>query len=241
MDIPRYNGKQETRHFKHEVLITVSFIEDLPTSDALKQMASSFYQSIPAEPRVNKAMRNRVDLIASHMLKQYKEHEDALNNTNQMFYELLDELEALCDCFREAFTQRNIPSSRVFNEVDADRSVGIVHILWNALSFTTRGNTKPLAMYRPGRSPIFTGRILALNGDFHDVTMDIQDQEYPGILQYEVASLYVPADKTSPAVMTIKHLGDQEHYFHQSDAPKLFLLKTIEMICGGGYYHEKDF
>lgn len=219
----------------------MSFIEDLWTPEALGRVASSFHYPSVADTRSSKAMQSRVGLIASHMMKQYQEHEEALRNTNQLFSELLDDLPGLCDCFRESFAERNIPASRVFAEVDADRSVGIVNILWNAISFTARGNTKPLALFRPGRTPIFTGRIVALHGDFQDVSSELQDQEYPAILQYEIASLYVPADKTSPAVMKIKHLGEEEQFLHQADAPRQFLLKTVEMICGGGYFHEKEF
>jgi hypothetical protein len=219
----------------------VSFVEDSSPLGAVPCLSSGLPEPLITSTRSSKAMRNRVNLIAAHMLKQLKEHEDALANTNRVFEQLLEDLEGLCDCFRESFAQRNIPASRVFSEVDADRSVGILNVLWHSISFTSRGNTKPLALFRPSRQPIFTGRILALQGDFHDVAIEIQDQEYPGMLQYEIASLYIPADTTAPAVMKVKHLGEEEHFLHQADAPRLFLLKTVEMICGGGFYHEKEF
>lgn len=219
----------------------MSYIEDLSSPESLQRFAAAFYNPGLAETRSSKAMKNRVGLISAHMVKQWKEHEDAMANTNRLFNQLLDDLNDVCDCFRQAFTERNIPASRVFCEIDADRSVGILNVLWNALSFTSRGNTKPLALYRPGRSPIFTGRIVALHGDFQDMASDLQDQEYPDILQFEIASLFVPADINAPAVMRVRHLGDQEQFIHQADAPRLFLLKTIEMICGGGGFHEKEF
>ncbi|MBY0403823.1 MAG: hypothetical protein K2X66_07975 [Cyanobacteria bacterium] len=223
----------------------MAFTEDLFSSssspESLQSLPSAFFHPSTVESRASRAMRNRVNLIATHMVKQLKEHEEALKNTNQVFYQLLDELEDICECFRESFALRDIPGSRIGYEMDADRSVGILNVLWNAISFTTRGNTKPLALNRNGRAPVFTGRIVALHGDFLDSSSDLQDQEYPSILQYEIASLYVPADKTSPAVMTIKHLGDQEHFLHQTDASRLFLLKTVEMICGGGFFHEKEY
>jgi hypothetical protein len=219
----------------------VASIEDLYTPEPIARSIKGFFAPQPVEHRASKALRNRVNFITSHLFKQLKDHEEALVNTNRLFDQLLDDLDSVCECFREAFTERNIPSSRVFTEIDADRSVGILNILWNTLSYTARGNTKPLALQRTGRPPLFTGRILALHGDFQDVAMELQDQEYPGMLQYEIASLYVPADTTAPAVMTIKHLGDQEHYLHQADAPRMFLLKTIEMVCAGGYFHERDY
>jgi hypothetical protein len=187
------------------------------------------------------AMKSRIGVMASHMFKQLQEHNEAIANTNRIFDQLLDDIENICRCFKESMTQRDVPDNRIYSQVDADRSVGILNILWHSVSFTARGNTKPLALYRSGREPIFTGRILALHGDFHEIATEFQEEDYPGgLIHYEVASLYVPADTTAPAVMKIKHLGEEEHYFHQADAARLFLLKTVEMICGGGFYHEKD-
>ena len=61
-----------------------------------------------------------------------------------------------------------------------------------------------------------------------------------GLLEKEVASVYVPAEKTQSAIIKIKHLGNKEFYMNQMDAPREFLLKVIETICGGGLYHEES-
>jgi hypothetical protein len=186
------------------------------------------------------ATRERVNLIASHMYKQHKEHQQATYNTTQMFYRILNDMEEVINDLRQSFSSRGVEPSKIFCEIDADRSVGIINILWHSISFTTRGNTKPQALYREDDNPLFTGRILALNGDFQDASLDIQDQEYPDILKCEIASLYIPADTTSPAILKIKHLGNKEFYLNQIDASKEFLLKVIEIICGGGIYHENE-
>jgi hypothetical protein len=187
------------------------------------------------------AIKERLNLVASHMYKQYKEHEQATLNTTQMFYRILKDMEEVAEQLRESFQARGVPTHQIFCEIDADRSVGILNILWYSISFTTRGNTRPQALFRQDQPPLFTGRILALNGDFQDASLDIQDQEYPDILNCEIASLYVPADTTTPAVLKIKHLGQQEFHINQIDASKQFLLKVIEIICGGGIYHEDIF
>lgn len=186
------------------------------------------------------ATKERVNLIASHMFKQYKEHQQATSNTTQLFYRILNDMTDVTDDLRKSFSSRGVEPSKIFCEIDADRSVGIINILWHSISFTTRGNTKPQALYREDKSPLFTGRILALNGDFQDASLDIQDQEYPDILRCEIASLYVPADTTAPAILKIKHLGNKEFHLNQIDASKEFLLKVIEIICGGGIYHENE-
>ena len=193
-----------------------------------------------AEARMVKTIRKRVGMIASHMRQQNSEHRVAVKNTNVIFNQLLDSLDIVADGFKETLATEDVPDTRVFVEVDADRSVGILNVLWHSISFTARGNTKPLAMFRYGLEPVFTGRIVALRGDFLDASNEMSDMDFPEILEYEIASLYVPSDPTSPAVMKVKHLGDKEHFLNQADAAQLFLLKTIEMICGGGFFHEND-
>lgn len=185
------------------------------------------------------SLNERINLIASHMYKQHKEHKEATENTKKIFNKLLQDAEEIADKLRKCFEKRKITDSNALFQVDADRSVGIINILWNSISFTTRGNTKPQALFREENPPLFTGRIIALNGNFHDASLDIQDQEYPDILECEIASLYVPADKTAPAILKVRHLGDVEFPLNQADASKEFLMKSIEIICGGGIYHEE--
>lgn len=183
-------------------------------------------------------IKERVSLISSHMYKQHLEYMQASANTSEMFNRILNELQDVTGHLRESFASRGIPPSNIFSEIDADKSVGIMNILWHSISFTTRGNTKPQALYRKDAPPLFSGRIIALNGDFQDVALDMGDQEYPALLKCEIASLFIPADTTADAIIKIKHLGCQEFRINQVDAAREFLLKVIEIICGGGVYHE---
>jgi len=213
------------------------------SGSAPKRMAEEWPGSAFYEPNAVRAIQQKVDLLAAHMQKQQKEHEAAMDNTHQVFEYLLQDLENFVECFDVAFKARSgetdgLSEPRIQYQADPDRSVGILRILWHAMSFTTRGNTKPLALNRPGRPPLFTGRIIALNGDFMDSRSNLQTANFHDLLQQEVASLYVPADPSAPAVMSIKHLAGEEVYFHQADAPRRFLLKVVEIICGGGFFHE---
>lgn len=185
------------------------------------------------------SLNERINLLASHMYKQHKEHREASENTKKLFEKLLADLETVTKELQQSFVKRKMNETCANFHIDSDRSVGIINILWNSISFTTRGNTKPQALYREDQPPLFTGRILALNGNFYDASLDLQDQEYPDILECEIASLYIPADKTAPAILKIRHLGDTEIPVNQADASKEFLMRTIEIICGGGIYHEE--
>ncbi len=187
------------------------------------------------------SMQERVNLLTQHMSVQLKEHEEALSNTGRLFDQLLWEMENLCMCFQESLTAQGLPTQQIYSRIDADRSVGILNVLWHTVSFTARGNTKPMAMYRFEREPLFTGRIVALRGDFHDMTRQSLMPDFSELLLHEVASLYVPSDVENPAVLSVKHLGDEEQYLNQGDAARQFLLKVIEMVCAGGYFHEKEY
>ena len=185
------------------------------------------------------SLNERISLIASHMYKQHKEYTEAAENTKKVFEKLLQNLEEIAAELQQSFVKRNLSATSVNCQIDSDRSVGIINILWNSISFTTRGNTKPQALYREGASPLFAGRIIALNGNFYDASLDIQDQEYPDILECEIASLFVPADKTVPAILKVRHMGSEEFPLNQIDASKEFLMRSIEILCGGGIFHEE--
>ncbi len=208
------------------------------------RMADEWPGSAFYEPNAVRAIQQKVDMLAAHMQKQLQEHEAAMMNTRQVFEGLLYDLESFSACFQQAFESR-LPEQqaelqpRIHVQADPDRSVGILHILWHAISFTTRGNTKPLALNRPGRPPLFTGRIVALNGDFLDARSNLHAAQFSDVLHQEIASLFVPADPAAPAVMQMKHLAGEELYFHQADAPRRFLLKVVEITCGGGFFHEQ--
>jgi len=203
---------------------------------ALNVMAANTLPcNIPGESAAMAGMDSHVNVLASHMHKQLKEHEAARVRTNWVFEELLQDMTQLSSRFEQAFTARNIDQWRVFSEIDADRSVGILNVLWHTLSFTVRGNTRPLALERSGREPLFTGRIIALHGNFRE---SAAQASYPEMLAHELASLYIPGDSSAPAVIRIRHLGKEEQYCHQADAAHTFLLKTVEVVCGGGFFHE---
>ena len=192
------------------------------------------------EERSFQLINKRVGLLAGHMTHQLCQHQQALRNTKLIFNQLLEDLPALCTTFKEAVRGADgVDTGRIFNEIDPDKSVGVLNILWHCLSFTSRGNSKPLALFRPDKDPVFTGRILAIRGDFLDISHTYDTQQFSDLLSFELASLYIPSDPLEPAIMRIPHLGEEEQLLNQGDAARLFLLKTIEMVCGGGFLHEQ--
>jgi hypothetical protein len=184
-------------------------------------------------------IKERVSLISSHMYKQYLDHQNATENTKEMFYNIWKESESVVNSLKESFSSRSIPSDHIATELELERTAFVISILWHTITFKMRGNYKPQALQREIDAPLFSGRIIAFNGNFNN--KKIKEDDYPEILEAEIASLYIPADKNKSCIIKIKHLGNREFPINHTDAPREFILKVIEIICGGGIYHEEIF
>lgn len=207
-------------------------------------MNNDFFYSkdnlVASSPKVA-ITKERLNLVASHMTKQLKEYNESTRNTNAVFENIIKAMNEVSNILKNNFEEKGISSNQISFYSDPDKSVAIMSILWHSITFTMRENIKPQALYRSDNAPLFCGRILAFNGDFQKAGLDITDIEYPDILNCEIASLYIPADKRADAIMKIKHIGNVEYKINRNDCAKEFLLKVIEIICGGGFYHEENF
>jgi len=88
---------------------------------------------------------------------------------------------------------------------------------------------------------MFSGRIMAVNGNYSELIEGItsRSEVMAKLLDKEVASLFVPADKSQNSIFKIKHLANREFFLNSTDASREFVLKIIETVCGGGVYHEE--
>ena len=92
---------------------------------------------------------------------------------------------------------------------------------------------------------LFSNRLNEMSHDFeefkHKLSSDVKESEQlQAVLEQEVASLFIPAERSQNCIIKINHLGNREFYINHMDAPREFLLKVIETICGGGIYHEEQ-
>ena len=186
-------------------------------------------------------VKERLGLVSSYMTKQLKEYNESTKNTNLVFAELIKIMDDVVGILKKNFEEKGINQNQISYFSDADKSVAILSILWYSISFTMRENIKPQALYRSDNAPLFCGRIIAFNGDFQKAGLNMSELEYPEILNCEIASLYIPADKRADAIMKIKHIGNIEYKINRADCAREFLLKVIEIICGGGFYHEENY
>lgn len=162
-------------------------------------------------------------------------------NTTEIFSEMIDNLKAIADSLKQSFAARGITTENIYVEHDKEKSVVVINILWHKISLTTRCNYEPQALYREGSAPMFSGRIMAISGNYNELMEGISSRSemMAKLLDTEIASLYVPADKAQNSIFKIKYLSNREFFLNSSDAAREFVLKVVETICGGGLYHEE--
>ena len=187
-------------------------------------------------------IQERVELVSSHMYKQFLDYQHATVNTNEVFNRMIDCLDLVANNLKQSFSSRGVPIQNIYNEADALKTTAIINILWHKMSFTTRCNAQPQALYRKDGRHVFSNRIIAVQGNYNELIKDAQnyDEEIEILLKNEIASLYVPSDQTEKCVFKIKHSG-QEFTINQIDAPREVVLKVIEIVCGGGSYHKDGY
>ena len=184
-------------------------------------------------------IQERVELVSSHMYKQFLDYQHSTVNTNDIFSRMIDCLELVTNNLKQSFSSRGVTTQNIYVDADALKSTAVVNILWHKMSFTTRCNFQPQALYREDGRHIFSNRIMAIRGNYHDIIKDAEDREdeMVKLLENEIASLYVPPDQNQKCIFKIKHTG-QEFTLNQTDAPREFVLKVVETVCGGGLYHQ---
>ncbi|MBQ7125958.1 hypothetical protein IJO12_02615 [bacterium] len=191
--------------------------------------------------RKSSLIQERVGLVSTHMYKQFLDYQHSTLNTAELFSEMIVNIRDIIDSLKQLFAARGITTENIYMDYDKDKSVIIINILWHTFSFTTRCNYEPQALFREGSAPMFSGRIMAINGNYNELMEGINSRNdmMAVLLDKEVASLYVPADKSQNCIFKIKHLSNREFFLSSVDASREFVLKVIETICGGGVYHEE--
>ncbi|MCD7878420.1 MAG: hypothetical protein LUG16_00630 [Candidatus Gastranaerophilales bacterium] len=200
---------------------------------------SNNFDDIETTARKSSVIQERMSLVSSHMYKQFLEYQQSNSNTAVLFDKMSENMAITIEYLKQSFTARGIPAENIYYEYDKQRHIAVMNILWHSISFISNMKDKPKALHREKDAPMFAGRIIAIKGTLPEAAHGINDEIEQKLLDMEVASLYVPADKTAKAIIKIRHLGNQEFYINQMEAPREFLLKVIETICGGGNYHKE--
>ena len=206
-------------------------------------MANNFESLNNLEDNIRKSsvVQERTGLVAVHMYKQFLDFQKSNQNTNDIFIKMAEIMNSIVDSLKQSFNVRSIPSGNIYCEIDSTKTIATINILWHTISFTSRYNTSPKALQREGENPLLCGRIFAVNGSYVKLMQGVSDYEeqIKVLLNNEIASLYVPAEKNQNVIMTIRHKDNQKSLLSHVDAPRDFLLKVIEIVCAGGVLHEQ--
>lgn len=198
------------------------------------------FDNLETSIRKSSVIQERINLVSSHMYKQFLEYQRSTMNSSEIFVKITDNMRSTVEYLKQSFGARGVATDNIFYEENTDKNVLVLNILWHTISFTTLWNNQPQALYRGVEAPMISNRIIAMKGNFYNTTEKVQEEnKLQAVLEQEVASLFVPAERSQNCIIKINHLGNKEFYINHMDAPREFLLKVIETICGGGIYHEE--
>ena len=197
------------------------------------------FDDLETTARKSAVIQERMSLVSSHMYKQFLEYQQSNANTAVLFDKMVENMALTVEYLKQSFSTRGIPSGNITVDYDKVRHIAVMDILWHSVTFVSNMKDYPKALHREKDVPLFTGRIIAIKGKLPELVHGFNDKTEQKLLDLEVASLYVPADKSAKAIIKIRHLGNQEFYINQMEAPREFMLKVVETVCGGGNYHKE--
>jgi len=191
--------------------------------------------------RKSAVIQERMGLIASHMYQQFLDYKQSSTNMLEAFDKIAENASMTIDYFKQSLASRGMPIQNISFEYDKSLHYIGLNILWHKLGFVTSFNEKPKALLREDKNRHVISRITAFRGTLNDISAPTPEEYIQKLLNLEVASLYIPEDKTVSAIIKINHIGDKEFKINQMDAPREFLLRAVEIVCGSWDYHEESF
>ena len=161
------------------------------------------FDNLETSVRKTSVIQERVSLVSTHMYKQYLEYQHANLNTQDMFIKIINNLDATVEYLKQYFSARGISGQNIYYQIDDKRTVIRLNILWHTISFTTRCNDRPQALYIEKSEPLFCGRIMAIKGDYEEIIKKHNEESVSIFLDSEVASLYCPAEKEQNTIRNL--------------------------------------
>ena len=200
------------------------------------------FDDIETTRRKSAQIQERMGLISNYMYKQFVEYQQSNANAIIMLDKLAENMALAVEYLRQSFNMRGIPAQNIYFEYDKQHNISVINILWHTITFVANMKGTPLALERSMKEmpSLITSRIFALKGIQPDLSHGFNNEIEQKLLEMEVASLFVPPDKSMKAIIKIKNLGNQEFFINQQDAPREFLLKVIEMVCRDGNFHKES-
>lgn len=188
----------------------------------------------------NSMIKQRVSEVTAYMYKQFCDYQHINENTSEIFANMANVAKEVVEQLKQSFASRGVATENIWVKFDTKVPAIIINVFWLQYSFTMRCNFKPQALFREGSTSLYSGRIMAVKGDYFVVVANAKtpDAEMACLLDKELASLYVPANKMENAIIKARY-GSKEIPLNQTDAGREFVLKITESIVTDTMYHEE--
>ena len=202
---------------------------------------SGNFDDIEMTARKSAFVQNRMSYVAHNMYKQFVEYQQSNSNTAVLFDRIAENAALAIDYFKQSFNRFGIPSENIYADYDKQRRILFMNILWHSITFAANMKDKPKALERTNKDmpPLITGRIIAAKGAVPELKQGFTAEAEQKLLDMEAASLFIPADTSAKAVIKAGGALAQELLINQQEAPREFLFKVIERVCGGGNCHKE--
>ena len=203
---------------------------------------SGNFEDIEITSNKSAVIQERMYLVTNHMYKQFTAYQQANANTAAILDKAAENAALITDYFKQSFRRFGVPSENIYSEYKKQQHILFINILWHSITFTADMKDSPKALERVKKDApsAITGRITAVKGAVPELMNGYTSEIEQKLLSMETASLYVPADKSERAIMKIQHLPGQEFLISQQEAPREFLFRVVEMVCGGGNWHKES-
>ena len=188
----------------------------------------------------NSMIKQRVSEVTAYMYKQFCDYQHINENTSEIFANMANVAKEVAEQLKQSFASRGVATENIWVKFDTKVPAIIINVFWLQYSFTMRCNFKPQALFREGSTSLYSGRIMAVKGDYFVAVANAKtpDAEMACLLDKELASLYVPANKMENAIIKARY-GSKEIPLNQTDAGREFVLKITESIVTDTMYHEE--
>ena len=188
----------------------------------------------------NSMIKQRVSEVTAYMYKQFCDYQHINENTSEIFANMANVAKEVVEQLKQSFASRGVATENIWVKFDTKEPAIIINVFWLQYSFTMRCNFKPQALFREGSTSLYSGRIMAVKGDYFVAVANAKtpDAEMACLLDKELASLYVPANKMENAIIKARY-GSKEIPLNQTDAGREFVLKITESIVTDTMYHEE--
>lgn len=188
----------------------------------------------------NSMIKQRVSEVTAYMYKQFCDYQHINENTSEIFANMANVAKEVVEQLKQSSASRGVATENIWVKFDTKVPAIIINVFWLQYSFTMRCNFKPQALFREGSTSLYSGRIMAVKGDYFVAVANAKtpDAEMACLLDKELASLYVPANKMENAIIKARY-GSKEIPLNQTDAGREFVLKITESIVTDTMYHEE--